>query len=90
MTQTPTFRDGNAVAGDLAELFGTDMTRAAGECGRCGTRTALAQTHAYLDSPGIVLRCPGCDSVLLRVVRSPSRAWLDTRGLAYLEMPVEG
>ncbi len=87
MTQTPTFHDGNAVAGALAELFSADMTQATGQCAGCGQRSALAQTHAYLGGPGIVLRCPTCDSVLLRLVRSPNQSWLDTSGLAYLEIP---
>jgi hypothetical protein len=85
MTQTPTFLDGNAAAGDLADLFSTDMTMASGRCRGCGGQTLLAQTRAYLGGPGTVLRCPNCDYVLLRLVRSPIRTWLDTRGLAYLE-----
>jgi hypothetical protein len=86
MTQTPTARDGNAAAGDLMEVFGTDMTMSTGQCNSCGQRSTLAQTRAYLDGPGVVLRCPECDSVLLRLVRSPTRRWLDTSGLAYLEI----
>ena len=39
----------------------------------------------YASAPGTVARCAGCDAVLLRLVRGPGRAWLDLRGLAYLE-----
>ena len=39
-------------------------------------------------APGVVARCPNCDQVLLRLVRGPDRAWLDLRGLDYLQLPV--
>jgi uncharacterized protein DUF6510 len=32
-----------------------------------------------------VARCVGCDSVVMRLVRAPGRAWLDLRGMSYLE-----
>jgi hypothetical protein len=38
-------------------------------------------------APGVVARCPSCDQVLLRLVSGPGRAWLDLRGLAYLQVP---
>jgi DNA-directed RNA polymerase subunit RPC12/RpoP len=84
MAPTPNYLDGNAVAGDLAEVFGTDMTRALGQCAGCGDQSALAQEHAYVDCPGTVLRCPGCGDALLRMVRTPSRVCLDTSGLSAL------
>ena len=34
------------------------------------------------------LHCPVCDQVLLRLVPGPGRAWLDLRGLTYLQLPV--
>ena len=37
---------------------------------------------------GVVARCPACSHVLLRLVRGPGRAWLDLRGLAYLQVPL--
>lgn len=83
----PSFLDGNAAAGDLEFLFGTDMTRASGRCHGCGRQMTLAQTHAYLGGPGTVLRCPGCDNVLLRLVRSPGQTWLDAGGSDYLRIP---
>lgn len=86
MSPTARFLDGNAIAGDLAGLFGEDLTAASGQCLGCGQVSTLAQAHAYVGGPGIVLRCPGCDSVLLRLVRSPTNSWLDTRGLSFLQM----
>jgi Family of unknown function (DUF6510) len=29
-----------------------------------------------------------CDQVLLRLVHGPGRAWMDLRGLAWLQLPV--
>ena len=77
--------DGTAVAGDLREIFAIDVTVATGECTACGNVGRFAEAHAYTQAPGIVVRCPKCEGVLLRFVRSAQRSWLDVRGLAYLE-----
>ena len=63
--------DGNAVGGVLAEVFGEDLTGAMGTCPDCGAEGALATLRAFTHAPGIVLRCPSCDSVQLVVVRTP-------------------
>jgi len=78
--------DGNAIAGVLAEIFGTEMTVAVSVCGSCGSTGPVAELHVYLRAPGIVVRCPGCESVLLRIVRSERRTWLDLSGLRTLEL----
>jgi hypothetical protein len=36
----------------------------------------------------VVARCATCDQVLLRTVHGPGRAWLDMRGLSYLQLPM--
>jgi hypothetical protein len=46
----------------------------------------VAQDIHYNRAPGLVLRCSGCDGVLLRTVDSGDRVWLDLRGLSYLEV----
>ncbi|MCW2568482.1 MAG: hypothetical protein JWN54_2579 [Mycobacterium sp.] len=79
--------DGNAVAGALGAVFASDPTVAIGQCAGCGRRAPLADTRAYLRAPGVVLRCRGCDGVLLRLVTTPERSWLDLRGLTWLELP---
>jgi hypothetical protein len=78
--------DGNAAAGLLAQLLGGDWTAASGCCDGCGLTGPLAETVAYLQAPGLVVRCRGCEAVLLRVVRAPDRAWLDLRGLRHVEI----
>jgi hypothetical protein len=82
---TNSFLDGNAAAGALREVFVLDVTAARGQCVGCGNTAAMAETRLYVDSPGLVLRCPGCDAVLLRMVSGGGRHWLDLRGVTYLE-----
>jgi hypothetical protein len=48
----------------------------------------IADLRVYDHAPGMVARCPGCDQVVLRLVRGPGRAWLDLRGLVCLEIPM--
>jgi hypothetical protein len=78
--------DGNVLAGALRELFTVDITTATGQCVSCGTATAMGEARVYMDAPGMVARCPTCDEVVFRLVRAPGRAWLDMRGLNYLEL----
>jgi hypothetical protein len=78
--------DGNAVAGLLRELFADDMTAAVGCCDGCGAVEAVGALVVYAHAPGVVVRCPHCASVLLRVVRAEDRAWLDVRGVRWLEV----
>ncbi|MEV8371694.1 DUF6510 family protein [Kribbella sp. NPDC056861] len=83
----PTYLDGNAAAGTLREVFAVDITAAIGRCGGCGQTGVFAETRVYMDAPGLVARCPGCDDVLLRVVTTPTDTYLDLRGLTYLRLP---
>jgi hypothetical protein len=80
-----TFVDGNEMAGGLGELFSVDVTMARGRCANCGLEAELAQVRVYDRAPGQVGRCPGCEAVLVKLVRGPDRAWLDMRGLSVLE-----
>lgn len=76
--------DGNAIAGTLVDVFGTEMTAATGECANCGKRGPLAETAVYLRLPGIVVRCRVCDSVLAVLVERRGVYCVDLRGLAVL------
>jgi hypothetical protein len=84
----PTFLDGNAMGGLLGQVFAVDLTAAVGRCAGCGRTGVLAETRVYVDAPGTVVRCVGCEAVLLRVVQSADRTWLDLRGLAVLQLAV--
>jgi phage FluMu protein Com len=78
--------DGNAAAGPLLEIFSVDLTAAHGRCEKCGRVCALAETVLYDRAPGLVVRCAGCEAVLLRLVDSGEHVWLDLRGLSYLQI----
>lgn len=83
---TPPYLDGNELGGVLGEMFAVDVTAAHHQCANCGRPGVLAETRVYSQAPGLVARCPGCSEVIMRVVRGPGRAWLDLRGMTYLEI----
>jgi hypothetical protein len=85
-----THLDGNVLGGELGELFTVDITAATGQCASCGTVSAIAQTQVYAQAPGVVARCPRCSGVMLRLVRGPGRAWLDLRGISWLQLALPG
>jgi hypothetical protein len=76
--------DGNAIGGDLTDVFAFDATTAVTTCAACRNTHVVAALRAYLSAPGIVLRCATCDVVQLRLVQHPERAWLDLSGAAVL------
>ena len=87
MTSSNRWSDGNALAGPLHDVFPLEVTTAIGRCIQCGRTAAMAEVRVFDHAPGVVARCPACDQVLLRLVRGPGRAWLDLRGLTYLQLP---
>ena len=76
--------DGNASAGALAAAFGVDMTVVPEKCAHCGAVHPIAELRAYVRAPGTVLRCPACDTVILRIVETDDSIYVDARGAAYL------
>ena len=72
--------DGNAAAGILSELFVPDLTVARAKCAGCGTTRTIGALLVYAHGMGTVVRCPGCDCVVLRVARTPTHVWLDATG----------
>lgn len=82
------FTDGNALAGPLREIFAVDLTAATSRCAGCGQSGPVAALRVYAHAPGLVARCPGCDAVVLRLVRAPDSAWLDLHGAASLRIPL--
>jgi Family of unknown function (DUF6510) len=79
--------DGNAIGGLLGEVFAVDVTAAGSRCSGCGARAEVGALRAYVHAMGAVVRCPGCDGVLMRAVRgSGDRVWLDLSGVSYLEL----
>ena len=78
--------DGNAAAGALQEVFPFDATVAFATCAGCGARGELGGAEAYLDAPGVVLRCASCEAVLIRLARGDGRIWIELSGCASLEV----
>jgi Family of unknown function (DUF6510) len=83
---TEQYVDGNALAGPLREVFAVDTTSAVCHCANCGRTGPVASLRVYSRAPGLVARCPGCEQVVLRLVRSPGTAWLDLRGTVSLRI----
>jgi hypothetical protein len=71
--------DGNAVAGTLHTAFGDEMTDVDGECANCGAVAKVGALVAYTHAPGIVLRCPSCTEVMVRIAETPSGTVVDVR-----------
>ena len=88
MTGSNLWTDGNALASPLQEVVRVDITTAIGRCTGCGRTGPMAEVRVFDHAPGVVARCPSCDQVLLRLVRDHGRAWLDLRGLTWLQGPV--
>ncbi len=89
--------DGNAAGGLLAEVFRLEMTAARATCAGCGAVAAVGELMRYGHEMGAILRCPGCDTPVIRVARTRRGHWLDLRGALSLRIgggveaaPVEG
>jgi hypothetical protein len=76
--------DGNAAAGDLSEVFTVEVTGAVAVCAGCGDSGRLADVHVYEAGMGTVLRCPACDTVLLRLVHAREAVVMEMRGVRSL------
>ncbi len=78
--------DANAAAGVLQEIFGLEMTASPTECASCGNEGELGTLLAFSQGPGIVLRCPACENVMLRIVQTPEAIFFDARGALSLRL----
>jgi ribosomal protein S27AE len=72
--------DGNAIAGELFEVFGEEMTTAIGTCAHCGATGVIAEQRVYLRAPGTVARCPRCSGVTMVLVSVRGSARIDLAG----------
>lgn len=78
--------DGNAAAGLLQEIFAEEMTASPAQCAGCGRVGALGRLLAYMSATGIVLRCPDCGNIVLRMVVTPREIFIDARGAMVLRL----
>ena len=82
------YLDGNAAAGILHAVYGSELTTAVGTCDSCATAGPVGAVRLYR-SAGLVFRCPHCDAVLMKVVTAGERVWVDSRGLRSLQLTTQ-
>ena len=85
MTTAEMKLDGNAIGGLLREIFVVEMTNARGTCASCGTVNEVGRLQVYVHAPGVVVRCPACEQVVMRIVRGRGRYWIDMTGVRTME-----
>jgi uncharacterized protein DUF6510 len=78
--------DGSAVGGLLATVFAADVTASPGQCANCQTVSLIGTLRAYVRGPGVVLRCPACAEVVLRIVETPDARFVDLSGTRLLRL----
>lgn len=78
--------DGNAAGGVLQAIFPFEMTTVEGVCAGCGERRVMGTVAVYKTGMGTILRCPSCDTVLIRVAEIEGHYWLDMRGVRVLRL----
>jgi hypothetical protein len=78
--------DGNAIAGDLHEVFGVDLTGAKSVCAACGVSSFVAEAVVYARCPGRVARCRACGEVLIALVTIRGITCVDLQGIGELQI----
>jgi hypothetical protein len=71
--------DGNGVAGLLGEILAVEPTAIARVCQACGDEQPLANHRAYRGA-GVVLRCPSCEAMAIRIGLQDERLTIDWHG----------
>jgi Zn finger protein HypA/HybF involved in hydrogenase expression len=84
MTEVHT--DGNGIAGLLSEVFAVEVTTVQRRCHSCGAENALGAHLAY-HGAGVVLRCPACADVAVRIGVGDDRLVLEWRGTFTVPRP---
>lgn len=81
--------DGNVVGGPLGEIFPFEMTGALATCAGCGATDPIGAFAAYVHGMGTVVRCPCCDTAVIRLSHVRGRYWMDMRGVRVLQIIAE-
>jgi NAD-dependent SIR2 family protein deacetylase len=81
--------DGNAAGGILREVFPFELTIAEETCAHCGTTRTVGEITVYKSAMGTVMCCPTCGQVLMRMVSTRGRYWLDMQGVRVLQIITE-
>jgi len=85
-TNTEMMLDGNSLGGMMLQMFGVEMTTSETECAHCGAGNEMGALIVFNQAPGIVVRCPSCEQVMVRIVQTPGAIYLDARGAMYLKI----
>ena len=80
--------DGNAAAGVLSEIFCAEPSSAVIICAGCGATAAIGALPVYGLELGAIVRCPHCDTAVLRVGAAGAMLWLDLRGAVSLHVRI--
>lgn len=62
--------DGNAIAGQVFEILGVDVTALRGTCAGCGMDACLAEAVVEVDDTAAIVRCRTCTRTLFTVLRT--------------------
>jgi Family of unknown function (DUF6510) len=81
--------DGDAAGGILQAIFPFEMTLVQATCTGCGATDAIGALAVYMHGMGTVVRCPSCDTALIRVAQAKGRYFLDMRGVRVLQISAE-
>ena len=81
MTPAEHHTDGNAIAGTIEQILAVEFTTVLRRCCQsCGDENPAGAHRAY-QGAGLVLRCPSCNDVALRISTQPSCAVFELRGV---------
>lgn len=81
--------DGNCLGGLLAEIFRFDMSNAETVCGGCEMVRPVGALLVYRHEMGAVVRCAGCDHVLMQIAALPGKYRLNLSGMSWFEVNTE-
>jgi hypothetical protein len=72
--------DGNGMGGLLGEILAAEPTMTMRRCQTCGHEHPLGAHRAY-QGAGVVLRCPGCTDVAMRIIERDDRLLVEWQGI---------
>ena len=70
----------------LSEVFSFEVTRSRAVCAGCGATNQVGALLVYRHGMGTIVRCPSCETAMLRLAGGDGRYRLDLRGMVFLEV----
>ena len=67
-------------------MFGREVTAIEEQCVHCRTVSVVGTLRVYMRGPGVVVRCPACAEVVLRIVETPDGVRVDLSGATHLRL----